>query len=55
MRILFIDIDTLRPDHLGSYSYHRNASHNIDRIARQSMRYDNCFALERTQIHADKP
>ena len=31
MRVLYIDIDSLRPDHLGCYSYHRNTScHNID-------------------------
>ena len=24
MRILFIDIDTLRPDHMGCYGYSRN-------------------------------
>ena len=33
MRILMLDIDTLRPDHLGCYGYHRNTSPNIDRIA----------------------
>lgn len=35
MRILFLDLDTLRPDHLGCYGYHRNTSPNIDRIAAQ--------------------
>ncbi|MGH8297173.1 MAG: sulfatase, partial [Steroidobacteraceae bacterium] len=33
MRILYIDIDTLRADHLGCYGYHRATSPNIDRIA----------------------
>ncbi len=33
MRILYIDIDSLRPDHLGCYGYHRNTSPTIDRIA----------------------
>jgi len=46
MRILFIDIDTLRPDHLGCYGYHRNTSPNIDRIARQGLRFDNCYASD---------
>src|SRR3954447_12179605 len=33
MRILYIDIDSQRPDHLGCYGYHRNTSPNIDRVA----------------------
>ncbi len=40
MRILFLDLDTLRPDHLGCYGYHRNTSPNIDRIAAQGARFD---------------
>ena len=28
MRILFIDIDTLRPDHMGCYGYSRNTTPN---------------------------
>lgn len=44
MRILYIDIDTLRPDHLGCYGYHRKTSPNIDRIAAQAVRFDNCYA-----------
>ncbi len=39
MRILFIDCDTLRPDHLGCYGYERNTSANIDGIARDGV----CF------------
>lgn len=40
MRILFLDLDTLRPDHLGCYGYHRNTSPNIDAIARQGTRFE---------------
>ena len=41
MRILFLDLDTLRPDHLGCYGYHRDTSPNIDSIARQGIRFTN--------------
>ena len=46
MRILLIDIDTLRPDHLGCYGYHRNTSPNIDRIAGQGVRFNNVYASD---------
>lgn len=41
MRILYIDIDTLRADHLGCYGYHRNTSPNIDHIARDGIIFQN--------------
>jgi arylsulfatase A-like enzyme len=46
MRILYIDIDTLRPDHLGCYGYHRNTSPNIDRIAEQAVRFENNYVSD---------
>lgn len=46
MRVLYIDIDTLRPDHLGCYGYHRDTSPNIDRIAAQGVRFDNCYCSD---------
>lgn len=46
MRILYIDIDTLRPDHLGCYGYHRDTSPNIDALAQQGTRFDNCYATD---------
>jgi arylsulfatase A-like enzyme len=42
MRVLYVDIDTLRADHLGCYGYHRPTSPNIDRIAEQGVRLDRC-------------
>jgi choline-sulfatase len=33
MRVLYIDIDSLRPDHLGCYGYLRDTSPVLDRIA----------------------
>jgi arylsulfatase A-like enzyme len=46
MRILFIDLDTLRPDHLGCYGYHRNTSPNLDRLAAEGVRFDNYFCSD---------
>lgn len=46
MRILYIDIDSLRPDHLGCYGYHRHTSPNIDQIAREGIVFDNAYASD---------
>lgn len=43
MRILLLDLDSLRPDHLGCYGYGRNTSPNIDRIAKDAVRFDNYY------------
>lgn len=40
MRIVYIDIDSLRPDHLGCYGYHRNTSPNADQLAREGVRFE---------------
>lgn len=46
MRILYLDLDTLRPDHLGCYGYLRNTSPNIDAIARQGVRFDQVYCSD---------
>lgn len=46
MRILYIDIDTLRPDHLRCYGYHRNTSPNIDALALNAAVFDNVHASD---------
>ena len=43
MKILIFDLDTLRPDHLGCYGYHRNTSPNIDGIAEEGVMFDNYY------------
>jgi arylsulfatase A-like enzyme len=43
MRIIYIDIDTTRADHLGCYGYHRNTSPHIDQVAAEGVRFDQFF------------
>jgi len=43
MRILYLDLDCLRPDHLGSNGYQRPTSPNLDRIAAQGMTFTHCY------------
>lgn len=46
MRIIYFDLDTLRPDHLGCYGYHRNTSPNIDTICKEGTRFDNYYCSD---------
>lgn len=46
MRVLFIDIDSLRPDHLGCYGYHRNTSPNMDGVAAEGVRFTNYYTTD---------
>jgi len=46
MRVLYVDIDSLRPDHLGCYGYHRDTSPTIDSIAADGRRFTNCYASD---------
>lgn len=46
MRIIYIDIDSCRPDHLGCYGYARPTSPVIDEVARQSVVFLNCHASD---------
>lgn len=46
MRFLYLDIDTLRPDHLGCYGYHRSTSPNIDALAERSTVFENVHASD---------
>jgi choline-sulfatase len=46
MRILILDLDTLRPDHLGCYGYARDTSPNIDRVASQGVRFEEYYVSD---------
>lgn len=43
MRVLMLDLDTLRPDHLHCYGYNRNTSPTLDSICNDGMRFDNYY------------
>jgi len=43
MRVVFFDIDCLRPDHLGCYGYPRSTSPAIDSIAAEGMRFNRYY------------
>ena len=46
MRILYIDIDSLNPHHLGCYGYGRPTSPTIDRIAAEGVRFDRAYCSD---------
>lgn len=46
MRILYIDVDSLRPDHTGPYGYPRALTPNLDRLAREAIVFDRCYCSD---------
>jgi len=46
MRVLYVDVDTLRPDHLSCHGYHRTTSPNFDAVASAGVRFDNFYATD---------
>jgi arylsulfatase A-like enzyme len=44
MRVVYLDLDTLRPDHMGCYGYHRDTTPNVDRIAQEGVRFRRAYA-----------
>jgi len=45
-RILYLDIDSLRPDHLGCYGYGRSTSPHVDRVAKEGVRLEQVFVSD---------
>ena len=46
MRILYVDVDSLRPDHLGCYGYGRDTSPTVDALADEGRRFTNVYASD---------
>ena len=46
MRIVYLDLDALNPDHLGCYGYHRDTSPTIDQIAAKGLRCTEVYASD---------
>ena len=46
MNILFLDIDSLRPDHMGCYGYGRNTTPNLDTIAAEGVRFTDYYCSD---------
>jgi arylsulfatase A-like enzyme len=44
--VLYVDCDTLRPDHLGCYGYHRDTSPTVDALAADGVRFDQVYASD---------
>jgi len=43
--VVFIILDTVRPDHLSAYGYQRNTSPNIDELAKKGTLFSNAFTV----------
>lgn len=46
VRFLYVDVDTLRADHLGCHGYHRDTTPNIDALAAEGVRFSNVYASD---------
>ena len=46
MRVLYIDIDSLRPDHMGCYGYARPTTPRLDAVAAEGVRFTRYFCAD---------
>jgi arylsulfatase A-like enzyme len=46
MKIIYVDVDSLRPDHTGPYGYERSITPNLDEMARNSVMFDRYYCSD---------
>lgn len=46
MKIIYVDVDSLRPDHTGPYGYGRSITPNLDAMARSSVVFDRYYCSD---------
>ncbi len=46
MKVVYLDVDSLRPDHLGCYGYGRPTAPHLDRLAAEGMRFERCYTSD---------
>lgn len=46
MKILFLDIDTLRPDHMSCYGYGRKTTPHMDAVAKEGVQFSNYYCSD---------
>lgn len=46
MKIIYVDVDSLRPDHTGAYGYARNITPNLDQMAQTSVVFDRYYCSD---------
>ncbi|GAA0663608.1 sulfatase [Natronoarchaeum mannanilyticum] len=44
MPVIHIDVDSLRPDHVGAYGYEGDTTPNVDEIAADAVQFENAYA-----------
>lgn len=46
MRIIYVDVDTLRADHTTPYEYHRPTTPNLQKLADKSVTFDRYYCSD---------
>ena len=46
MRVLYLDLDSMRADHFGCYGYARDTTPHMDAVEEEGIRFDRCYASD---------